>query len=319
MTRYLFNRKGLSQPRIGGNLRDELQFYHNLGEDSEVVLEPGYNQDEFFDDQFERRAHEIQRTPSAVNAVNVIPSKTGPWTANNQLGIERHFEPDVNNRQTILKLDEWGFPEVWTLCLGLNDFSLAPNPNPIAFEVTALIEFGSGGAMQQVEVDWLNGTAISLPMNAVNVVANYSTGSGEGATSIPDDLRLRATLARGRSHFARPTRTVRFVGSETSIPIPPFAKRVSIVPTFSLPGLTPFIFHSSGNYVRMTTGENSSAIVEGTYLTSQLVSFVDVTNELVGSPQWLPIPPFARFLGTTNALGVPALIGASFAQFEIGI
>lgn len=294
-------------------------FLYELGEDANVRLEPGYNQDEIFDDQFERRSREIQRTPSASNAVNVIPSKQGPWSGNNQLGIERAFAPDADNRQTILKLDEWGFPEMWTLCLGLNDFSHIQDPFPIAFEVTALLEFGSGGVVQQVEVDWLNGTCITLPMNALNVVASYSQGTGEGTTSIPADLRLRATLVRGRSHFARPTRTVRFVQGQTSCRIPPFAKNAFMAPNLSLPGLTPFSFYSSGNYAELSALENGASVISAPFLTSQFVSSIDVTHSLVGSPQTVPIPPFARFLNTRNAAGAYADIRPAFAQFEIGI
>ncbi len=333
MTRFLFNRTRVGRDSIpemdDSDVRREMahlqtdgeKFFAHLGEESDVLLEPGINQDEFFDDTFERRAHEIQRTPPASSAVSVISAKQGPWSGNNNLGIERHFSPDVNNLQTILKMPEWGFPEVWTICLGLNDFSFIPNPNPIGFEVTALIEFGIGGAMQEVEVDWLNGTAISLPMNAVNIVARYTFLEDQDfSTSAPDDLRLRATICRGRSHFARPTRTISIGEGVTSINIPKFAKNVFVAPRIELPGLTAYGFYSSGKLVELSAIANQSALTCMQAQTSQFVSYLDTGLELVGSPQKIPVPPTARFLNFKNASNVSeANDGAAFAQFEIGL
>lgn len=335
MSRYLFNRTrqvvgeedcipeldATCEPDVPPEMRsDTAQFYQHLGAEADVNLEPGYNQDEFFDDQFERRAHEIQRTPPAASAVSVISPKQGPWTGNNNLGIERYFDPDANNQQTILKMPEWGFPEMWTICLGMNDFSFLPNPDPIGFEVTALIQFGIGGAMQEVEVDWLNGSAISLPMNAVNVVARYTfQESNEFSSSAPIDLRLRCTICRGRSHFARPTRSIAIGEGVTSIPIPKFAKNVFVAPIVSAPAQNPFTFYSQDAYVELSAGENSLLLTPLQLQVSQFVSFVDFTNQRVGSPQKIPIPPTARFLNFTDSVGAPASIGARFAQFEIGI
>ena len=183
------------------DLRESLQFFQHLGSEDAARVEPGINQDEVFDDQFERRSHEIQRTPGSDDAISIVPSKRGPWTGNNQLGIERGFAPDANNRQSILKLDEWGFPEVWTLCLGLTyDAELYGSGGGItgAFGILAQVEFGTGGVIQIVEVDWCQGVSIPLPMNALNVIASYSAVPTElGLPALPDDLRLRANIVRG--------------------------------------------------------------------------------------------------------------------------
>ena len=56
------------------------EFIHELGENARVILEPGYNQDEVFDDQFERRAHEKVQTPGAAGGIAIIPAKQGPWS-----------------------------------------------------------------------------------------------------------------------------------------------------------------------------------------------------------------------------------------------
>lgn len=283
---------------------DQEAFYERLGADADVRLEPGINQDEIFDEQFERRAHEIQRTPSANNAVNVIPAKQGPWSGNNQLGIERHFSPDANNRQTILKLDEWGFPEVWTLCLGMSEYSTFDNPDPISFSVTAEVEFGCGGVIQTVEMDWLQGMSISLPMNALNLVASYRTGSGEGSTSIPADLRLRANIVRGRAHRSKPTLTVFVPEGETTIEIPKFAQRVTVLP-FADVSRNPFDYYSADAYVRLNSSA-SGGPGDGLYQLSQFTEYLDVTNERCGAPAWVPIGPFQRLLVLADNAGTPS-------------
>jgi hypothetical protein len=306
-----------SMPRELRGPPDAAELHAFYGRDR-VILEPHIDQDEVFDDQFERRAHEIQRVPGSDNVVSVVPAKQGPWSGNNQLGITRAFSANVENEQTILRLDEWGFPEVWTLTLGINDYSLARNPDPIGFAVTARIDFGAGGAMQTVEIDWLNGTSIPLNMNALNVVAEYTTGSGEGSTSIPDDLRLTATLGKGHMSLSEPIRTVVPTEGATSVEIPKFAKSVFGCNTLGLPGSTPFSYYSSGKYVQFTQGPSAGAIISTTYLTSQFVSSIDFANQLVGGPQWIPVPPFARFLSFLDAAGAPTVLGGVY-HFRIGV
>lgn len=288
------------------------QIYQLLDKDR-TILEPGYNQDEVFDDQFERRAREIQRTPGASQGLPIIPSKQGPWTGNNQLGIEREFAADSNNRQTILKLDEWDFPDVWTICLGMNDFT----PTQGGFDVTALIQFGIGGVTQVVEVDWLNGSGISLPMNALNVVAQYNFIDGEVPGSPPSDLRLRVSISKLPSQNLRPTRSYWFRDGVQTIEIPPFAKAVHLAP---IPDIgNPFDFYSV-NAAKFSTRQNTIGHA-GISLAqmSQFVSYIDFTNEFVGAASFYPIPPFARFI---NFVDVPAgsdVTVQCVAQFLIGL
>lgn len=124
-------------------------------------------------DQFERRAAELAREgklghPAQAPVGN--EPRTGSWTGSNQLGNELPFEPDANNRQTILKLDEWGYPEIWTVSLGIKGF---PQGTFDRIGIRAIIEYGAGGITQTVVIDWRNGSRISLPMNAVNVIAEF--------------------------------------------------------------------------------------------------------------------------------------------------
>lgn len=284
------------------DLNDQLEFYSHLGAESDARVEPGINQDEVFDDQFERRAHEIQRTPSSVNAVNVISAKTGPWTGNNNLGIERSFAPDSNNRQTILKLPEWGFPEMWTLCLGLifdpNQWNPAPGLTP-AFDVTAVIEFGGGGCIQTVECDWINGCAISLPMNAVNVIAQYNfddVNEGTDPSQPPLDLRLRANIVRNQ--FGTPIAPIRTFKNEIltglTINLPPFARRMKVVPSRTLEAsIVPF-YQQSGVILFQSGVDGNNGLAVQMNLFSQLVETMSVADGTIGPPAWIDVPTGAR-------------------------
>jgi hypothetical protein len=154
----------------------------------------------------------------------VIPS-SGWWTGNNQLGNEVAFAPDTNNRQTILKLEEWGPPEVWTVSLFLTHEIEAFN----AFDVTAELDFGAGGATQIVQMDWVNGAQISVPMNAIDVIATFKNVD---ITTIGSGIRLGVQVGRGRrAGCAVPTLTMLdnvFLAANNVFPelveIPAFAK-----------------------------------------------------------------------------------------------
>lgn len=275
--------------------------------------EPGIDQDEFFDDQFERRAHEIQRTPSGENAVSIVPQKRGPWSGNNQLGIEREFAPDDNNRQTILRLDEWGFPDIWTVTLGLNDFTRTAG----GFDVTAVLEFGSGGATQYLEMDWLCGSSITLPMNALNLVAQYNLIDGEVAGEVPDDLRLRVTISKMPSRNSNPTRSYLFTDAVSSFIIPPFAKAMHISP---LNTGDPFDFYAQRVKAVFTTrGLGLATGSINSYQFAQFVSYIDFINEYVGGPMFLPIPPYARAVDLQTIPAGAASNQTLVAQFLIGL
>jgi hypothetical protein len=97
---------------------------------------------------------------------------------------------------------------VYTITLGI-DYSEQDWPGTgRAFEVEAEINFGAGGATQVVKIDWLQGAQISLPMNAVNIVATYNLDA-LAAPQPPADLQLSAMLGRGpapgKSQWTDPT------------------------------------------------------------------------------------------------------------------
>lgn len=191
-----------------------------------------YEIEDLYEDDFEERV----RTPEG-KALPVIPleARNGPWTGNNQLGITQEFAPDATNRQTILKLDEWGMPEVWTVMLGIEYPDDEMESLEGMFELTAIIAVGVGGTTQLIEVDWKVGTVFSAPMNSIDVVAVYN--AGEVDPKIPDDLRLTVTLARGTALHPSPTYTLpdhAFVtlpaGDNTDFfKVPPFATHIRII------------------------------------------------------------------------------------------
>ena len=207
----------------------------------------------------------------------VIP-RTGGWTGDNQLGNIAKYGPDKRGRQTILKMDEWGPPEIWTVSLyieqALSDFD--------GFSVQAEIAFGVGGGTQIVNVDWANGCQISLPMNAINVQAIFSNVdiNTEGA-----GLSLGVQIARGaRGGQDLPRLTLEegvapgSPGSVFSGEIPPFAKRIVLVPD----GTDLAEFYSTATSLRLLSGTGSgtpivTAYCEGSHPINNVIS-VPVTG-----------------------------------------
>lgn len=168
--------------------------------------------------------------PSELTPVVPVTPAHGWWTGSQNIGSELPFAPDANLRQTILKLPEIGAPEEWTISLYL----VTPVPagaNLANFRVTAVIEFGAGGTTQIIEMDWLNGAQITLPCNAINVIAQYSTASTAAG------IRLGVQVARGRRGGNQPPRKtivdlvqIPPLGTVT-FPLPAFSSRVQVVPT----------------------------------------------------------------------------------------
>jgi hypothetical protein len=259
-----------------------------INQDGYVDTRPINTDPRIFEDQFEIRSRELVRTPPATSAVTVIPAKSGPWTANNQLGIEQTFAPSANNRQTILKLNEWGFPQNWSILLGL-DFDPAFFAGPSnGFSIIAHIEAGAGGTIQSVDVDWVQGTCLCLPMNALNVIAEY-----DNISDIPPDLRLRVTITPGKTTDAKPIRTFYMSipggSAERQIEIPKFAKRVWLSDRVQAGDSV----YSASADIRMFS----------TPAGGQGVRVVGTTLLALGG--WLEVPNGARFLSIFNGGAAP--------------
>lgn len=171
-----------------------------------------------YEDDFESRARGSNKAPPGRIVYPIEPRK-GPWSANSQLGQSQGFDPDSNNRQSIIKLDEWGMPEVWSVMLGISFTD--DNPDLRRFAVTAELTVGSGGDSQKVLVDWKNGAVVNLPMNALDVIALYETS---GSNEPPSDLRLSVTMAKGSLSGRSPTLTES--NFDEGVPDPAFTRRI---------------------------------------------------------------------------------------------
>lgn len=199
---------------------------------------------EMVDDPFDLRVRGDRATKFAKKSpVTLSDPRTGPWSGNNQLGIEQPYSPAENNRQTILKLDEWGHPRVHTVTLGISYSEEAWRDQNFRFMgIVAEINFGVGGSTQVVRMNWVQGSQITLAMNAVNVIAEYQIQGGIGVDKVPTDLRLSAQVARGSVvssfgdpelsllNFAVPNATTA-IDPAAVFRIPNFASRCYLVPT----------------------------------------------------------------------------------------
>lgn len=144
----------------------------------------------------------LNRETGMVACVPPPPGIQAPWSGSQNLGAIAEFGPDSSNRQTVLKLDEWGPPEIWTLSLGIDFRGTWPITDPLVMQgyiLQAEVSFGAGGATQLITVDWLQGVQLSMPMNSISVVAKYNSVSPALGYPVnpPDDLRLSAMLGRG--------------------------------------------------------------------------------------------------------------------------
>jgi len=208
------------EPLLDYNKMDDELGMLGIGDRGFVNVNPPYGSDDAFDDQFERRASELQRVPSSLKPVHIIPNKSGPWSGNNQLGNVLPFQDNAQNEQTILKLDEWGYPRVWTVHLEMEfDDTVSTT-----FEVVAKIVAGIGGNTIDFEVDWSRGASFSFAFNALNVIAKYSN-----TVDLPTDLRLGVNIGHYPLPGARPTRTFTNLltvpgGTPLRLKIPKFAK-----------------------------------------------------------------------------------------------
>ena len=266
------------EPLLDYGAMDEISEL-GMGDRGFTNVDPPYDSNDLFGDQFERRAREIQRMPAGAQPVIIIPGKSGPWSGNNQLGNEQEFAPSTNNRQTILKMDEWGFPQVWTVQLGMT-FSDSTNA---FFRVIAVVKAGVGGTTQTFEVDWTQGMAFSAVFNALNVEAFY----GE-TTTVPNDIRLSVQIGKRSLSSARPTRTIEVhltgLAVSAQIRVPAFAKtftpvRVANADPYAGTQLYEFAINDVGtpNLVAALTGPQLLAM-GGTLVLPNGANFLNFTG-----------------------------------------
>lgn len=259
-----------------------------------VDTEPVCEDPRIFDDQFEMRSREIQRQPNGIQPVNPYEAKTGPWSRSPNLGISRLFAPSANNEQTILKLDEWGFPRVWSVMLGLTFREQSPAIAGNGFSVVAKVIAGAGGSTQEFEIDWRQGMTFHTVMNALNVIALYDETS-----DIPSDLELTVTLGHHRLTGSLPTRSYRITSASPRLRIPPFATSLKLSNVFTPDATFANIFDATSRIIFFTVAPAAPSIQS--FSGSELLA--------LGS---LPIPNGACFIDISTSLARTLVCNAMF-------
>lgn len=243
--------------------------------------------------------HMLSEHPDLI-AVAPPPPGNMAWSGSNNLGNVVPFAPTADNSQSILRLDEWGPPEMWTISLAIDDIgdwsafnSAVPeldyNATPIA-----LISYGAGGTTIDLEVDWRNGTQFSVPMNAIDIACEWTAGSSTGVLAAPPGLRISALLGRG-SCVGHATRTLTVQDLNNNGPqlleIPPFTKELELY--YFLPSIIPVV---------ATTGLVIGSFYTGTGMANaQTVLFAaDFSNRLK-----IPVTPGCRYVYVSDTAVAP--------------
>lgn len=209
----------LFPPRVGGILSN--------GNDLRLpaVFDPTVSHPMIDDFTMRAQRQRTRSQPPGVPMQYPLPLRNHPmWSGNNELGNAVGFAADANNRQTILKLEEWGPPEIWTVQLGMH-FDTTQLAAANGFSVRAHVQPGVGGAVQPFELDWVYGATFSTVMNALTIIAEY-----DDTADIPSDLQLSVTIGLGKACNTPPTYTHFFAAAagpgSTTFQIPKFARSV---------------------------------------------------------------------------------------------
>jgi hypothetical protein len=231
-----------------------------------------------------------QRRDKQIPQVQLAYPRNGVWSGNNQLGVELPFQPDTNNVQTIFKLDEWGFPETWTISLAQRlDRDLVAGE---VFDAVGLIDFGAGGIQQSFEVDWVEGTIFSLPMNAINIRARWNEVALIAGILPPDGMRISVQISKGATRHARATRTLFFnviAGTSSDIRrIPDFSKSVILTPINAASAAALYAATTSIEMLANNTAVNPSLVALGSQLGPT-------------SAFRIPVPALSHYFRITNA------------------
>lgn len=241
------------------------------------------------------------KTRKAPAAVTPVETRHGPWTGNQTLGSSRLWDPATMGRQTIFKLPEWGMPKMWTVSLGI-DTTQANWGGLHAFDLTAEVIFGAGGTYQTVELDWVDGAAITVPASAIEVVARLYTNTNIPFVN-PQDVRLSVQVGQGSTGVPSATRTFRMQCNSmvptTAVRIPNFARWFSIL-----------------NASNLATGQLSAYSAQIEYLLRTGAAGIEVVrltgNMLPFHSCVIPIPASARYFLVNNTGATTAMIAAVF-------
>jgi hypothetical protein len=256
-------------------------------------------------DDFTLRAlrHQAKQVPGTP-AVFELPLRQHPmWSGNNSLGVEVPIA-DVSEtavfERTVLKLDEWGMPDVWTVSLSTNFVSKFGVNDDEAFFLIGSFEIGCGGAVDQFEVDWRNGTTFRLPMNALSVKVRGLVGdpAGGAGSAIPTDLAVRVLVSKS-NQSGLPPQATSFGQLSTNGAVDP-STPASAIPKYAKSfrplGLTHAAadaMFAAGNYWDFYATKGSGGTLIGS------IRALDAVNYL-GGVGGIPIPNPARFVVFNN-------------------
>lgn len=264
------------------------------------------------DDRVEAEAIRGVQRDRGTPMVQLAHPRKGVWSGQNQLGVELPFQLDANFEQTIFKMDEWGFPEVWTLSLSVNVPTLSEGQ---AFDLVGEVSFGAGGIMQTFDVDWVDGTIFSLPMNSVNIRARWSDVARFFGIDPPENVRVSVIASRGSLRHSRATKTQVFnnpalgAGAYLSNPfnnqfekIPQFAKSVVLTPSDL--GLASVLYNAN-TFLEFFT--NSAPPPAANICTIRIPgNFLGPTASFK-----VPIPANSRYWTIRNGSGAPIAVAGS--------
>ena len=225
--------------------------------------------------------------------VQIAYARKGAWSGDNNLGYEVPFKLNTQSPQGILSMPEYGFPEVWTISLGIRlEHELEDGQ---FFDCVAEIDFGSGGIMQTFEMDWVDGAVFSLPMNVLNVRARWNDVAAALGFGGPDGIQVSVILSRGSPARSRATKSDPFVLTHE----PESISTSSPIPHKKIPR-----FAKSAQVLPLTDAD--AAIVYGANFDLQFFAnqatatpVLTIPGNFLAPGVKVPIPPFARYYGVT--------------------
>lgn len=214
-----------------------------------------------FEDDFDARAAAIERrgrTPGQPAPAQTVDARSGWWTGASEVGQVQVFQPSIDNRQTILKMNEDGPPRIHTVSLWY-DYDIE-NELSKNFVIAAEVIAGIGGTTQSFEVDWNRGTQFSIPANTIEITAKYASTIGDSDLTVPESLVISAMVGVGSiASSSYPTRSY-YTGKITNgdsrtFFIPPFATKVRFLQGSILAGANDV--YNASNYVQLEAGLGS--------------------------------------------------------------
>lgn len=213
------------------------------------------------------RARELGELASGTSGGtrNVIQSGAASQNIGRTITIDKttsaSLDPNTNLRngvRTDLGSLDWGNPQV---ILDINGDDAASSvvsiqlTSPVIFgnqflgpqtldtlQPVAIIEYGSGGSRNKVEIDWINGHIIEVPGSAVRVSARADLITNGQA---PRSFQLGAFVVSGeKAKFVKPVKSF-YLGNLAGpngniiVPVPPNAVDVQLIYTRGFAGQPP--------------------------------------------------------------------------------